>query len=382
MMNKDEGAAASQAHASDHGAPDQPRGDPAPDSSAVQSGLTRRRKGEKKSGSADRFEHSQDIASGLHSAAESASAAPSLPAEVSAEWWQPFEAHLAQERRCSAYTVRNYRQAFEDFHRWLVVAGLWSRGLDKLGPREMRDFVIEAQRRFDRRTLHNHASGLRTFFKFWMHRGKLARNPLAGIPLPKLEKRLPKFLTEEQMKLLLSGPTRLLDNQSIDAHAAWRDRLAMELLYGGGLRVSELVGLNYGAIDFETGVARVLGKGRKERLCPLGRVALAVLVKFRDEHAKERGLNSAVLVNPDGSRMTVRAVQLMLKRYLALAGLPLDLTPHKLRHSYATHLLNAGADLRLVQELLGHSQLATTQVYTHVSVARLKEIYAKAHPRA
>ena len=305
-----------------------------------------------------------------------------LPPAVIAEWWTPFENFLAKERRYSAYTLRNYRQAFEDFYRWLANAGLWPGGPGALGPRELRDFVIEAQRRFDRRTLHNHVSGLRTFFKFWMRHGRLFTNPLAGVPLPKLEKRLPKFLTEEQMKLLLTGPQRLLENKAIEPAAAWRDRLAMELLYGGGLRVSELAGLTYGAIDFENGVARVTGKGRKERLCPLGRVALAVLKKFRDEFARRTAPASPVLVNPDGRRMPVRAVQAMLKRYLALAGLPLDLTPHKLRHSYATHLLNAGADLRLVQELLGHAQLATTQVYTHVSVARLKEIYAKAHPRA
>jgi integrase/recombinase XerC len=307
-----------------------------------------------------------------------------IPPAVLAEWWTPFEDFLAKERRYSAYTVRNYRQAFEDFQRWLADPGvnLWSAGLAALDARATRDFVIEAQRRFDRRTLHNHVSGLRTFFKFWMRQGRLPRNPFAGVPLPKLEKRLPKFLTEEQMKLLLGGPQRLLENEGLDAFTACRDRLAMELLYGGGLRVSELVGLDFGAVDFESGVARVLGKGRKERLCPLGRVALAVLVKFRDEFARRSAPSSPVLTNADGSRMTPRAVQLMLKRYLALAGLPLDLTPHKLRHSYATHLLNAGADLRLVQELLGHSQLATTQVYTHVSVARLKEIYAKAHPRA
>lgn len=305
-----------------------------------------------------------------------------IPPEVVEAWWQPFETHLAHERRCSPYTVRNYRQAFEDFYRWLSGCGLWEKGFAALGSRETRDFVIEAQRRFDRRTLHNHVSGLRTFFRFWMRRGRLTRNPFAGVPLPKLEKRLPKFLTEEQMKLLLHGPQRLLENSAIDAHTAWRDRLAMELLYGAGLRVSELVALTYGAVDFESGVARVLGKGQKERLCPLGRVALAVLTKFRDEFARAKSPGSQILVNADGSHMTIRAVQLMLKRYLALAGLPLDLTPHKLRHSYATHLLNAGADLRLVQELLGHSQLATTQVYTHVSVARLKEIYAKAHPRA
>jgi integrase/recombinase XerC len=306
---------------------------------------------------------------------------PIVPPEVLAEWWQPFADFLEKERRYSRYTVRNYRQAFADFYHWAQAGGLWSRGFDALTARDLRDFVIEAQRRFERRTLHNHASGLRTFFKYWMRYGRLKRNPFLGVPLPKLEKRLPKFLTEEQMKLLLSGPQRLLDNGSIDAASAWRDRLAMELLYGGGLRVSELVAINYGAVDFSAGVIRVVGKGRKERLVPIGKVALAVLTKFRDEFAPATGPASPVLVNPDGRRTSVVFVQKMLKRYLSLAGLPLDLTPHKLRHSYATHLLNAGADLRLVQELLGHAQLATTQVYTHVSVARLKEIHAKAHPR-
>lgn len=309
---------------------------------------------------------------------------PPIPPEVLAEWWAPFAGHLANERRVSRYTVRNYQQAFEDFYRWLadLRVGLWARGFDALTTRDMRDFVIEGQRRFDRRTLHNHVSGLRMFFKFWLQRGRVKRNPFLNVPLPKLEKRLPKFLTEEQMTLLLTGPQRLLANGGIGAHHAWRDRLAMELLYGGGLRVSELVALDQGAVDFENGTARVLGKGRKERLCPLGGVALEVLKKFRDEFARDRTPGAPVLTNPDGRRMGVREVQLMLKRYLALAGLPMDLSPHKLRHSYATHLLNAGADLRLVQELLGHTQLATTQLYTHVSTVRLKEIYAKAHPRA
>jgi len=313
-----------------------------------------------------------------------------VPPEVVAEWWASFEGFLAGERRLSRYTVRNYRQAFEDFYRWLASPGvdLWGRGLDALGPRDLRDWVIERTQghggldAIDRRTLHNHASGLRTFFKFWIKRGRLRKNPLLGVPLPKLEKRLPKFLTEEQMTALLAAPMRLLENEAIDAHTAWRDRLAMELLYGGGLRVSEATGLDHGAVDKQSGVARVLGKGRKERLCPLGKVALAVLNKFAAEFAPDRSPAAPVLANRDGSRMTVGEVQRMLKRHLAAAGLPLDLTPHKLRHSYATHLLNAGADLRLVQELLGHAQLATTQVYTHVSMARLQEIYAKAHPRA
>jgi integrase/recombinase XerC len=307
---------------------------------------------------------------------------PAPPDEVAASWWAPFGDHLERERRCSVYTVRNYRTAFDDFYRWLAAAGLWGKGIGALGSREIRDFVVEAQRRYGRRTLHNHVSGLRALCRFWMKEGRLKRNPFSGAPLPKLEKRLPQFLTEDQAKALLASPQRLLRNEGCDAFTAWRDRLAMELLYGAGLRVSELVGLSNGDVDLREGVARVTGKGRKQRVCPLGKTACAVLSRFRDEFAPATGPGDPVLCNPRGVRMTVRAVQLMLKRHLALAGLPLDLTPHKLRHSFATHLLNAGADLRVVQELLGHSQLVTTQVYTHVSIARLKDVYNKAHPRA
>lgn len=305
-----------------------------------------------------------------------------LPQQVRDEWLNPFLEYLEKERRYSLYTVRNYRQAFEDFYLWLTTMGREAAAWDQLTTRELRDFVIEAQRRFDRRTLHNHVSGLRAFFKYWMQQGKLERNPWLGIPLPKLERRLPKFLTEEQMHRLLQGPMRLLENETVDPFTAWRDRLVMELLYGAGLRVSELVGLDYGRVDLQGGIARVLGKGRKERLCPLGKVATVVLTKFKTDFAQRTGQTDPVVITSRQERMPVRQVQLMLKRYLALAELPLDLTPHKIRHSYATHLLNAGADLRLVQELLGHASLNTTQIYTHVSVARLKEIYAKAHPRA
>jgi integrase/recombinase XerC len=307
---------------------------------------------------------------------------PPPPEAVVASWWTPFGEHLAQERRCSRYTVRNYRGAFDDFYRWLQACGLWAKGIDSLGSREIRDFVIEAQRRYGRRTLHNHVSGLRALCRFWMRKGRLKRNPFSGAPLPKLEKRLPQFLTEDQARALLSSPARLLESGDADPFTACRDRLAMELLYGAGLRVSELVGLNHGDVDLDEGTARVLGKGRKHRVCPLGRVACTVLRRFRDEFHARSGPGDPVLCNPGGGRVSVRSVQLMLKRHLALAGLPLDLTPHKLRHSFATHMLNAGADLRIVQELLGHAQLATTQVYTHVSIARLKDVYDKAHPRA
>ena len=305
-----------------------------------------------------------------------------VPAEVLGEWLLPFLAFLAKERRYSGYTVRNYAQAFEDFYRWAQIDGRWARGIAGFTNRDMRDFVIEGQRRFSRRTLHNHVSGLRAFFRYWQREGRLATNPLLGVPLPKLEKSLPKFLTETQVETLLGGPQKLLAEGRVDAFTAWRDRLALELLYGGGLRVSEAVALNYGAVDLATGTARVLGKGRKERICPLGAVATAVLQKFRADFAASAKPSDPVLLSESRARLPVRALQLIMKRYLALADLPMDLSPHKLRHSFATHLLNSGADLRAVQELLGHANLATTQIYTHTSVARLKEVYAKAHPRA
>lgn len=307
---------------------------------------------------------------------------PALPATVVAQWVQPFLDYLAKERRYSAYTVRNYRQATEDFIRWLQRSGRAPDAFGALTAREVRDFVIEAQRRFGRRTLHNHVSGLRTFYRYWMREGKLTRNPFTGVPLPKLDKPLPKFLTEAQMLKLLAGPEKLLANEAISAFTALRDRLVLEVLYGGGLRVSEAVALSHGDVDPGTGSARVLGKGRKERICPLGDAAMAVIRKFRRTHAPDSGRGDPVLVTESGARLTPGFVQKLVKRYLALADLPMDITPHKLRHSYATHLLNAGADLRSVQELLGHASLTTTQIYTHTSVARLKEIHAKAHPRA
>lgn len=296
-------------------------------------------------------------------------------------WLAPFVGHLGGERRYSKYTMRNYTQAVQDWRSWLAQGGRAGNGLDQPERRVVRDFVIEGQRRFSRRTLHNHVSGLRAFYRYWIEQGAMAANPFAGVALPKLEQRLPQFLTESQMKTLLLGPQRLLANESLDAFTAWRDRLVMELLYGGGLRVSELAGLNYGDVDLATGVARVMGKGHKERICPLGKIATGVLQTWHDGFARDTSLRAPVVVDRDHGRIAVRTVQRMLKRYLALADLPDDLTPHKLRHSYATHLLNAGADLRLVQELLGHASLATTQIYTHVSVARLRDIHAKAHPR-
>jgi integrase/recombinase XerC len=303
-------------------------------------------------------------------------------ADWSREWADPFLDFVSRERRLSEYTVRNYRQAVLEYGRWLRSDGDRPCSPADVDSRMIRDYMIEAQRRISRRTLHNRLSALRSFYRFWRRRGRLDTNPLTGVALPRLNRPLPKFLTEGQMLSLLGGPGRLLDEDAVDPFTAWRDRLVMELLYGGGLRVSELIGLNYGHIDSRSAVARVMGKGRKERLCPLGRLAYSVLAHFRDTFAENTGFSDPVVINSRQQRLSTRSVQLLLKKYLALANLPNDLTPHKIRHSYATHLLDNGADLRLVQDLLGHASLSTTQIYTHISVTRLQDAHRKAHPRA
>jgi len=298
------------------------------------------------------------------------------------QWAAPFLRHLKGERGLSEYTLRNYARALEVYFAFLEEQGAWNGDLSKVALRSSRDFVIEQQQRVSRRTVHNYVSGLRTFYKFWIRQGMLERNPLTGLSLPKLAKKLPAFMTEKQVRQLLDGPMRLMRSSSVEPGEAWRDRLALELLYGAGFRVSELCALRYGQVSFDEGVARILGKGGKPRLCPLGRVAMSVLEKWKREYASATGYADPVLVGAKGKQWTPRAVQRMLKRYLSLAALPMDLSPHKIRHSYATHLLDNGADLRLVQELLGHSKLSTTQIYTHVNMGRLREAFAQAHPRA
>lgn len=305
-----------------------------------------------------------------------------LPPAVAASWWTPFADFLQKERRYSVYTIRNYRQSLVDLVTWLGQSGKDADALEALTAREARDFVIEAQRRLDRRTVHARVSGLRALYRYWQRQGRLRANPFVALPLPRLERRLPRFLSEEQMRRLLEAPGRLRENGAIDAFTAQRDWLLLELLYGGGLRVSELVALRFDQIDGDSGVARIVGKGRKERICPLGEGAMTLLRAWRDGLRAGVAAGDRVLVRADGAPLTAREVQALLKRYLAAAGLPADASPHTLRHSYATHLLNAGADLRVVQELLGHSRLATTQIYTHVSGARLREVYNRAHPRA
>lgn len=293
-----------------------------------------------------------------------------------------FLENLNSERHLSKYTCRNYSQAIDTFLNWLKKSEKWSGALRDITKVHIKGFIIEFQHTHSRRTIHNWCSGLRTFFNYLVKYQYIENNPWTSILLPKLDKPLPIFLTEKQIVQLLLGPIKLIEEKVIEPFHGWRDRLILELLYGGGIRVSELVGLNYGAIDWSSGVATVMGKGSKERKCPLGIVALECLKKFRDEFAGDISKDAPVILNGRKGRLSVRQVQLIIKKYLAIAELPLDITPHKIRHSYATHLLNNGANLRIVKELLGHVSLSTTQIYTHMDFQRLKEVHRFAHPRS
>ncbi len=301
---------------------------------------------------------------------------------------EAFLDELRGERRLSPLTSRNYEHAVRGFFAWLRQAEGKALNPEQVNRMHARSFVIESQRRLDRRTVHLHVSALRAFWKFLQRRRLISSSPWVGLVLPKLAKKLPLFLTEAQMRELLAMPVRLAENlpegteDHTRAFARSRDEVLLEVLYGAGLRVSELTGLTWGNLDLEDGSARVRGKGGKERMCPLGATAVACLRAHRAAFASTAAFDAPVVTTPNGKPVSPRWVQLRLKMFLKLAGLPLDLSPHKLRHSFATHLLNSGADLRAVQEMLGHARLSTTQIYTHVGIARLQEAHRKAHPRA
>ncbi len=293
-----------------------------------------------------------------------------------------FLSHLSGERRLSSYTVRNYRQALMALFAYLRASGRWQGDLNRIPQLLIRSYIIDAQRDgISRRTLHLRVSSARTFFRYLLKQKKVQTNPFTGLSVPAFRKPLPKFLTERQVERFLEGPRIRLEAGEITPYEACRDQLLFELLYGAGLRISELVGLRHGRIEASSGIARILGKGGKERLCPLGDTAMAVLMQMRRDFPDTVGPEKPVVSGANGRLVDAEWVQRRMKVYLKLAGLPLDLTPHKLRHSFATHLVNAGADLRIVQELLGHSSLATTQVYTHVGLKRLKDAHRAAHPR-
>jgi len=275
------------------------------------------------------------------------------------------------ERNASAYTLRNYRDDLAVFFKQVG-----QKPLRQISPLDVRGFLADqSTKRYTKRTITRRLSCVRSFFRLLCRDGLLAHNPAAVVPSPRLERYLPRFLDEEQVKRLLGAPPA-------DAWQGLRDRAILETLYSTGMRVSELTGLNLEDVEEISGTIIVRGKGKRERLCPVGQTALTAAKRYVAARPKKLLTPAALFVSQKRTRLTVRQVDRLFQRYARQVDLPLPLSPHSLRHSFATHLLDRGADLRSVQELLGHRSLSTTQIYTHITPQRLKKAYDQAHPRA
>jgi integrase/recombinase XerC len=307
-------------------------------------------------------------------------------------WVHKFLTHLATDRGASVYTQRNYRQGLSEFCLWhkneRQATPFWA----KLQRDDFRSYLrFLGRQNLGRAAIALRFSALRTFYRFLIRQGGAETSPIKNLSLPKQGQRLPQFLTQGQMVGLLEAPLKGLTvpkgksvGRPVSVAACYRDVAVLEVIYSCGLRVSELCGLRVTDVDWSERLVRVLGKGKKERLVPISETALRAVETYWTLLADRPTGEMAVFLSETKRRSPLSPLMLArrLKKYLMLAGLDPSLTPHKLRHSYATHLLDAGADLRSVQELLGHAHLATTQVYTHVTTERLKRAYAKAHPRA
>ena len=315
--------------------------------------------------------------------------------EIKDVWVLDFLQHLATDRGSSIYTQRNYRSAIVEFMRWHEQERKLAPSWGTLQKDDFRGYVrFLGRNNLSRAAIQLRFSALRTFYKFLIRRGHVQSTPIKNISLPKLEKRLPKFLTIPQLRDLLRAPMQKFAKDQkaaeekslpkIDQASYLRDVAILETIYSCGLRISELCGLRGEDVDWKEHLLRVRGKGKKERLAPIGEPALNAIRVYWNALNISPSNDEPVFFSDPLKRTPVlpRMIQANLKTYLAVACLDPGLTPHKLRHSYATHLLDAGADLRSVQELLGHAHLVTTQVYTHISTERLKRAYESAHPRA
>lgn len=320
---------------------------------------------------------------------------PTPPQKTFSPVVRQFLDYLRLEKHFSDYTIKSYGADLAQFGQFL--AGEIGRGnavpgstmgngemLDqkylKCEPLTVREFLAYLYgQNYTKSTTARKLATLRSFYKFLIRRGMLCVNPLSTIRTPKQEKRLPKCLDLEQVQKLLDAPG------DMDLLSA-RDKAMLEVLYSSGIRVSELVELEMSDIDLHEGVLRVQGKGRKDRLTPIGSQAIKAVQRYFDLRRmdnKSQGRHAGrVFLNKHGNPLSTRSVRRKLDKYLVAAGLDPGISPHTLRHSFATHLLNNGADLRSVQELLGHQSLSTTQIYTHLTTSRIKEVYDTAHPRA
>lgn len=284
-----------------------------------------------------------------------------------------FFKKLTNERILSSHTISTYGNALKMFKIWRKKDNILS-----ASHREIQDFIIEMQKTHSRATIHNYISALRTFFSFAMAEHIITQSPTDDLVLPKLQKLLPKILTVSQIKELIQAPFQAFKLELVSQKIALRDSMIIELFYGAGIRISELQKIKLSDIDFSNRVIKILGKGNKERICPFSEAAEKAINIYKDCFLTS---SDSFLFYHDGEKLlSIRDIQYRIKFYLKFCGLPLDLSPHTIRHAYATHLLNAGADLRLVQELLGHANLETTQIYTHIDSAHIKNIHKHCHP--
>jgi integrase/recombinase XerC len=320
--------------------------------------------------------------------------------EAVTEAIEKFLRHLRDARNASPHTLRSYRGDLEQFRDYFAPPGAKPVPLEKIDHRLIREFLghLHAQG-LERSSVARKLAAVRSLFKFCVREGILRHNPARLVATPKLPKRIPSVLSAEEMNLFLDQMARMEPAAADEKHRRpgasedesrlllKRDRAILELLYASGLRVSELTGLNLADMDRAGQILRVRGKGRKERIVPYGGKAAAALDAYWPVRAellrKARGGDAeAVFLNYAGRRLTTRSVGRIVKKYVRLVNVNWDLHPHSLRHAFATHLLADGADLRAIQELLGHRSLSTTQKYTHASIRQLMEVYDKAHPRA
>src|ERR1051325_1046642 len=299
-----------------------------------------------------------------------------------------FLEHLRYERNLSEHTLRNYQSDLQQFYDYLAPANPKTgkrnepalSALDHITIREWLASLHAAEKQ--KTSIARKLSPLRTFFQFLVREGVLEMNPAKLVSTPRLEKKLPKHLSVEEAVKFVEAP-------DVETDLGKRDRAMLELMYATGVRVAELTKLNIGHIDFKNRLIRVTGKRRKERIVPFGEPALEALRSYLD--VRESFVDAApisqrepeaMFLNYQGTRITTRSVGRMVEKYIKLCSGRYDISPHALRHSFATHLLDSGADLRDIQELLGHARLSTTQVYTHVSMEKLIQVYDKAHPKA
>lgn len=289
-----------------------------------------------------------------------------------------FKNYLSSERNYSEHTVKAYLTDIEEFCKVLKDKGLLPEGEEvppELDEAPVRAYIGWLYTRNSKVSISRKIASVRTFFEYLLRNGVIKKNMAKHVPTPQGEKRLPVFLTVDEA-------VKLLETPGTDTALGARDSAIMELLYSSGLRVSELTGIDVTDLDLKSGTVKVLGKGSKERLTPIGSKAVEALKKYLRARLELGPKGDQLFVNSRGGRLTVRSVDRIIKKYAAMAGIPKSISPHVLRHSFATHLLGGGADLRAIQEMLGHKSLSTTQRYTHTSIEKLMEIYDKTHPRA